>query len=98
MTKNKNNKITIYPQDSPVNISGEIRNRDPEAMIYPASAILTDAKEYFTKKEMNYIYERQKELFSIPLRHPRVIAIRSNILSQEDIFSMLYHAQNKPQY
>lgn len=94
----KKDIITIYPQDSPVNISGEVRKRDPEATIYPASAILINKKEYFTKKEMNYIFERQKELFSIPLRLPRVNVIRSEILTQENIFSILYQEQNKPHY
>lgn len=94
----KKDIISIYPQDTPINIAGRIRERDPKVKIYPVSAILVNSKDYFTKKELNYIYEKQKTLFSIPTRLPRTIVVRSNILNQEDIFSILYQAQNNPYY
>lgn len=94
----KKDIISIYPQDSPINIAGIIRKRDPEAKIYPVSAIIMNSKDYFTKKELNYIYEKQMALFSIQTRLPRTIVVRSGILTQEDIFSILYQAQNNPYY
>ena len=95
----KNTEIlSIYPQDSPINIAGIIRERDPKVKIYPVSALVTNSKDYFTKKELNYIYEKQKKLFSINFRLPRTIVVRSTVLNQEDIFSILYTAQNNPYY
>lgn len=86
----KKTNISILPQDVSSRISHIVREEDPNAIIYPTSIVLTEAKRHFTKEEVDFIKDQQKTLFQIASREIRVLVIKSDVLTQEQVSSFLY--------
>lgn len=91
-------QLSILPQDVSINITKKIRESDPDAIIYPASIVLSEASKHFTKEEISHIKQQQKDLFEINSKNIRTLVIQSSKLSQDKISSLLYfekHTENQ---